>query len=58
MAHPPHSSMKRGDRLQLWLFLLAVIVVFVGGILVVVMPRQFGLPGFPVATPVAVEATP
>jgi hypothetical protein len=58
MAHPPHTPMKRGDRVQMILFLAALVIVVVGAILVVSIPTQLGLPGMRPATPVAVEATP
>ena len=58
MAHPPKESMKRGDRIQMILLLVTLVVVFVGAILVVSIPTKLGLPGLHPATPVAVEATP
>lgn len=58
MAYPPHVPMQGKDRLQLILLAVSLIVVFVGAILVVTIPKQLGLPGRHPATPVAVEATP
>lgn len=58
MAHPPHEPIKRGDRVQMILLFVTILVVIVGAILVVSMPRTMGLPGLQPATPVAVEATP
>ncbi|MFM9106822.1 MAG: hypothetical protein ACKOWF_08985 [Chloroflexota bacterium] len=58
MAHPPHVPMQRRDRLQMWLFIAALLLVVIGAIVVVSYPRQFGLPGRHAATPAAVSATP
>jgi len=58
MAHPPRSPMDRGSRGQLVAVLLVVLLVAVAGVLVVVYPRQFGLPGLGVSTPAALEETP
>jgi len=50
--------MDRGSRGQLVAVLLVVLLVAVAGVLVVVYPRQFGLPGLGVSTPAALEETP
>jgi hypothetical protein len=50
--------MQGRDRLQMILLLALLVIIFVGAILVVTIPKQLGLPGRSASTPVAVEATP
>ncbi|MFM8593260.1 MAG: hypothetical protein ACKOCK_02555 [Chloroflexota bacterium] len=58
MAHPPRTSVDRSSNIQGIAFLAVVLFVAIGGILVVMNPTRFGLPGPTVATPVTAEASP